>query len=371
MIQWRVKLKPNTEQECRLLEWLNICTGIHNWAIRKIGLDRGDGILYSRLDFQNILAGHSKKLGLPSCVMQGVLVRAWRACMDCFKKNKGVHPSKWAKPRLKGLKNPLKSLPVPDPDLIQFISRNRVKLPKLGAVKMCPAAIPEGKVKCGFILREPSGWYLCFVIDRPAKKIDTVPGEVVGIDPGFKSLLSLSTGESVNNPPDIQAAIERTEARIKQANRGRDYKLAARLHERLRNLKKQRNHVISKDLIKRFEVIAIAKDNEAGMARVRKLKNKSGQKVRRKALGKSVTTATHYQLREMIKYKALANDRDYREVDGRNTTKRCSACQRLTGPVGLAGLDTRKWTCSGCNAEHNRDTNAAINILIKALATKK
>lgn len=367
MIQWRIKLKPNATQERQLKEWFNICTGIWNWAIRKIELDGKDGFWYSQTQFNNILAGHPQKLEIPNCMMQGMLTRAWRTWKECFKKNKGVHPAKWSRPRLKGFKSPLTSLPLPHPGDTRLLDRNHVRLAKLGAVKFCPLAIPEGKIKCSAILREPSGYYLCLFIDVPAQKIDCLPGEMVGIDPGFKDLLNLSTGEKVNNPPEIQAAIERTEARLIQANRGKDYKLVRRLNERLRNLKKQRNHVISKDLVRRFEVIAVAKDNESAMAKTRRVQNKSGQKVKRKGFGASVTAATHYQLRQMIQYKALANGREYHEVDGKYSTRQCSRCLEMTGPKGIENLGVREWVCSSCGAEHDRDTNAALNVLMKAL----
>ena len=45
------------------------------------------------------------------------------------------------------------------------------------------------------------------------------------------------------------------------------------------------------------------------------------------------------------------------------TTQRCSSCNELTGPKGLSGLSVREWVCSSCGSRHNRDTNAAINIL--------
>lgn len=371
MIHWKIKIDPNKSQKRLLNEWFDIGTSIYNWSVRKLQADAEHGIWYSQHQFNNILVGHCEKIGIANAVLQGLLVRAWRTFKVCQRKNKGVHPSKWARPKLRGKKRPLATLPLPHPSSIRMLDRNHVMIARIGRVRFHPVAIPAGKIKCGAIQRKPSGYYLCLIIDAPAQKIDCLAGELVGIDPGFKDLLNLSTGEKINNPPEIQAAIERVQARLVQAQRGRDYKLVRRLYEKLQNLRKQRNHLISKDLVRRFDVIAIAKDNEAAMARARKVRNKSGQKVRRSYFAKSVTASTHCQIRLMLTYKAKANNRTYYEVDGNNTTRQCSTCLGATGPTGLDGLKERIWTCEACGARHDRDTNAAINILLKALASER
>lgn len=367
MIQFQVKLYPNAAQVEMLKEWFNIGAGIYNWALRKIELDGRDGLYYGQLKFVGILSGHAQKTGVPDCLIQGMLRRAWRTWRVCFKANKGVHPSKWAQPKFKTRRSPLTSLPLSHPKSVRVISRNKLRIFKLGEIGFRSGEIPTGKIKCGAILREPSGYYLCLFIDRSPQKLACQAGEMIGIDPGFKDLLNLSNGEKLNGPDELATAILKTEARIKQAARGRDWKLVRRLNEKLRNQKKLRNHVVSKDLVQRFETIAFGVDNEAAMAKTRKVKNKSGQRVKRKGFGASVARNTHYQLRQMVKYKAEANKRQYLEVDGKNTTRRCSHCFELTGPTGLAGLSVREWICSTCDTPHERDINAATNILLLAL----
>ena len=99
MIQRQLKLKLNHKQERVLHDWLWRLTGVVNWAIRKIELDAKDGIFYSALEFQNLLANHSEKLGIPSHVLQGMLKQAHMSWQRCFKKLA-------RKPRLKGRRNP-------------------------------------------------------------------------------------------------------------------------------------------------------------------------------------------------------------------------------------------------------------------------
>jgi len=95
MIQRQLKLRLNASQESQLHAWLFQLTGVWNWAIRKIEQDAKDGIYSSQKAFHNLLAGHGKKLGIPSHTLQGMLDTAYTAWQRCYKKRA-------KKPRLKG-----------------------------------------------------------------------------------------------------------------------------------------------------------------------------------------------------------------------------------------------------------------------------
>src|ERR1035437_2300003 len=98
MIQIQLKLRLTKHQERTLGHWLWNLTGVWNWAIKKIELDSRDGIYHSPLDFNNILVGHSKRMNIPSHVLQGILSRAHSSWVRCFKKISG-------KPHMKGAQN--------------------------------------------------------------------------------------------------------------------------------------------------------------------------------------------------------------------------------------------------------------------------
>src|SRR4051812_8901021 len=122
MIQRQLKLRLTKIQEAKLNEWLWILTGVHNWAIRKIKLDAADGRYYTKMSFQNGLADHGQKVGVPSHVLQGVLRNAHGAWNKCFKKIA-------KEPRLKGGRNKLNSIPFIDP--IAQPKKSRISLPGL------------------------------------------------------------------------------------------------------------------------------------------------------------------------------------------------------------------------------------------------
>jgi IS605 OrfB family transposase len=127
--------------------------------------------------------------------------------------------------------------------------------------------------------------------------------------------------------------------------------LVARLHERIQNQRKDRNHKLSLRLVQENAVICFSKDNIKGIA---------------KKFGKSVSSSAHAQLRSMLEYKSRAGGTQYIEVASKNSTRICSSCGSKSGPQGWAGLKVRHWVC-GCGAEHCRDTNAAINTLMSGL----
>jgi transposase len=341
MIQRQLKLRLTAQQEHQLTDWLWHLTGVWNWAIRKLELDARDGIDYSPKEFHNLLAYHGKTLGSPSHTLQGILATAHTAWQRCFKKLA-------KRPRLKGQRNKLTSIPFPDP--LQVPVGNTIGVPGIGRVRFHKQAIPEGRIKMGRIVKRSSGWYLCLFIDAQPQSIPHCGEDAVGIDPGFSHLLTLSTGEKIAHPHELR----QTAQRLAQAQRGGRARLAARLQERLANQRKDRNHKLSRRLVAAHQTIVWSKDAHRGIA---------------KSFGKSVASAGHAQLRGMLAYKCTASGRQFLEVPSKYSTKTCSACGSLSGPTGYAGLSVRQWMCADCGSAHDRDVNAARNTLHAGVGT--
>jgi transposase len=341
MIQRQLKLRLKTSQEHQLQTWLFQLTGVWNWAIRKIEQDAKDGIYYSQKAFHNLLADHGKKLGIPSHTLQGMLDTAWVAWQRCDKKLA-------KKPKMKGQRNKLTSLPFPDP--FKAPVGTRVHVPGIGAVRFHAQQLPQGRIKSGRIVKRASGWYLCLFIDAQPQSIPHTGDGAIGIDPGFHHLLTLSAGEQIPHPHELR----QIEHRLAQAQRGGRTRLVARLHERLANQRKDRNHKLSRRLVAANQTIVWSKDRQTAIAR---------------SFGKSVASAGHAQLRDMLAYKCTASGREFLEVPSQSSTKTCSACGSLSGPTGYAGLSVRHWTCADCGSAHDRDVNAAMNTLIAGVGT--
>ena len=335
MIQRQLKLRLTAPQEHQLTDWLWHLTGVWNWAVRKLELDAKDGIYYSPKAFHNLLANHSKTLGIPSHTLQGMLSTAYTAWQRCFKKQA-------KRPKLKGQRNKLNSIPFPDP--FHGPEGNDISVPSFGRIRFHAQALPDGKIKGGRIVKRASGWYLCLVIDAAPNEIPHLADGEIGIDPGFSHLLTLSTGEKIPHPRELEQIVQR----LAQAQRGQSNALAARLQERLANQRKDRNHKLSRRLVSEHRLIVWSKDSHKGIT---------------KSFGKSVASSAHAQLRGMLAYKCRAGGRQYLEVPSCFSTKTCSACGDLSGPTGFAGLSVRFWECAVCGTAHDRDINAAVNTL--------
>jgi len=336
MIQCQLKLRLNAKQEQVCEQWLYHLTSVWNWSVRKIELNAKDKIYFSKRDFQNLLAGHGERLDIPSHTLQGILSTAHQSWTRCFT---GIAH----KPRLKGMRRPLNSIPFPDP--IRKPEDEKIRLPGIGKVRFHKMEIPEGGIKCGRIVKRASGWYLCLFIDAEPKTITRTAEGVIGIDPGFKDLLTMSDGEVIEHPRELRVAA----LRLGQAQRGRRKKLTARIHERVANKRKDRNHKLSRSLVAENKVICFLKDNHRAIA---------------KRFGKSVCDSAHGGFRLMLQYKSLIGGTELIFPENRNSTRTCSTCGALSGPTGLAGLKVRQWVCGACGAHHDRDVNSARNALI-------
>ena len=335
MVQYQVKLKLSKTREKQLNGWLWNLTGVWNWACRTIELNAKDKIYFSPKNFQNLLANHSKILDIPSHTIQGTLLTAYDAWSRCFKRLA-------KKPKLKGKRRPLNSIPFPDP--VKIVS-NKVSIPNVGWINFHKQWIPEGKIKCGRICKRASGWYMCLFVDAKPKEIPKVGNGKVGIDPGFKDLLTFDNGEKITHPKELRWS----EKRLAQSQRGNRKRLSARLNERIKNRRKDRNHKLSRKLVAENDTICFLRDNH---------------RVISKRFGKSVADSAHGQLRKMLEYKCLTGDTKLIFPENRNSTRTCSHCGALTGPTGLAGLKVREWDCGVCGTHHDRDTNSARNALI-------
>ena len=91
--------------------------------------------------------------------------------------------------------------------------------------------------------------------------------------------------------------------------------------------------------------------------------NVSPSKLAKTKMAKSILDASWAMLRSQLEYKARKHRARYVEADERWTSQACSDCGAVGGPKGIAGLGVRHWTCPCCGSSHDRDVNAARNIL--------
>lgn len=143
------------------------------------------------------------------------------------------------------------------------------------------------------------------------------------------------------------------EHKIAQAQRRGHRRQAKRLHRRAANQRREALHRFSTLLVRQYGQIFIG--------------NVSFLKLARTRMAKSVLDAGWGMLRTQLEYKCQQAAREFQVVDERYTTRVCGNCGSLSGPAGVGQLVVRRWQCADCGVVHDRDVNAARNILAVGL----
>ncbi|MEV1013879.1 transposase [Micromonospora sp. NPDC049801] len=210
------------------------------------------------------------------------------------------------------------------------------------------------------VSRGPDGrWFVTFAADVEAPVAPTRTGQSVGVDLGLTDFAVLSTGERIAHPKHM----EQRERRLKRyqrmmarkekgsANRAKAKQKVARAHSRVRDARRDFLHKASTSLVRRFDAIAVEDLAVANMVRNRKL-------------AKAISRTGWGEFREMLTYKAHRDGRTVAVADRwYPSSKTCSACGHLLAKLSLG---TRHWSCPSCGTRHDRDINAAKNIMVAA-----
>jgi len=207
---------------------------------------------------------------------------------------------------------------------------------------------------------EPDGrWFVSFAVDQPEPDPEAPTGESVGVDLGIKDFAVLSTGEHIPNPKHMarhERGLRKHQRRLARcqkgsSNRAKQKVKVARKHSRVRDARRDFLHKTSTDLVRRFDTIAVEDLSPRNM-------------VRNHCLAKSISEAGWGEFRTLLEYKAERAGRRLAVIDRwYPSSKTCSACGHLLAALSLG---TRHWTCPDCGTRHDRDHNAAKNILVAA-----
>lgn len=231
-----------------------------------------------------------------------------------------------------------------------------LKLAKIGAIKVkwsrkdipCPSSIR--------LIRTASGkYFVSLVVEiQPAPLPET--GESVGIDFGVARLATLSNGERISNPKygaKWQRRLAFYQKRLARCKKGSKRRMKmkrhiARIYEKIANSRKDTLHKLSTDLVTRFDVICVEDLHLRGMVK--------NQNLARSLHDASIGTAIR-----MIEEKAERYGKKVVKIDRWfPSSKTCSACGHV---VEKLPLSVREWCCPECGTHHDRDANAAVNIL--------
>ena len=215
------------------------------------------------------------------------------------------------------------------------------------------------------VSREPDGrWYVTFTIDTDAPEPLPKTGRVVGVDLGRTDFAVTSDGERTPNPRHLQhkarrlARYQRRLARCQKgsANRAKAAAKAARAHRKVRNARRDFLHQTSTRLVRTADLIVIEDLAVQNM-------------IRNRHLSRAIADCGWSEFRRQLEYKCQRYGRRLVVIDRwYPSSKTCSACGHVLTDLSLS---TRHWRCPSCGTRHDRDINAAKNILTAGLAVAR
>ena len=188
-------------------------------------------------------------------------------------------------------------------------------------------------------------WWLCLPVALPQVEPTAAPWEAVGIDLGLKDTAVTSDGDRL-----IAGRWYRDfEAKIAQVQRRAHKRQAKRLHRTAARRRANDIHQVTRRIVNQYQSIYIGDVSSLKPVKTR--------------MSKSVLDNGWGLLKTQLRHKGQQAGRIVQVVDERYSTRSCSSCGALTGPAGLDGLVVGQWQCPGCAITHDRDVNAAKNLL--------
>lgn len=354
---YKFRLDPTRKQEQSFVHFAGCRRFVWNWALsrkREVYHATGKGLSAKAL-CQELTALRHQLPWLREC--QAQLLQ--QTLHDLDKAFEGFFEKRSRFPHFKSRKR--------SPHTFRFVQFARigdgaVVLPKIGEVKASLHRKAEGTVKSATVKRDSGGhWYVVFVSHGEIP--DTAPAcdRPCGIDVGLSSFVTLDSGVKVGPPKFYrrgQQKLRRLQRQLSRCqksgrNRARAKARAARQHCRIAARRNDFLHKLSCGLVTRHDTICVEDLDLSALTRT---------KLRGHA--KSWNDAAAGGFLRMLEYKSLWNGGQVVKV-GRwfPSSKTCHRCQH----VQRLNLSDREWTCASCGAIHDRDRNAAINILGEGL----
>jgi putative transposase len=226
---------------------------------------------------------------------------------------------------------------------------------------VCSRPLPEGaEPSTVTVSKDAAGrWFVSMLVEEKIAPLPPVARNV-GVDAGITALAALSTGEKIVNPRHERAdrrklaRAQRALARKEKgsANRARARAKVAKVYARITDRRRDHLHKVTTRLVRENQVIAVEDLTVRNM-------------VKNHSLARAISDASWREMRSMLEYKAQWYGRTVVAVDRWfPSSKLCSACGAMQGRMPL---NIREWTCA-CGAVHDRDVNAAKNVLAAGLA---
>ena len=373
ILRYKFRIYPTIGQRTALANAFGCARTVYNDALRarKDAFERGEPFPKSG-DLSKQLITEAKKTperawlsNAPVGVMQQALRdldQAYRNFFDSLNgKRKGP---KVGAPRFRSKRDNRQAARYTRSDCFRVMPNGKLRLPKVGEVRVrWSRALPSDPSSVTVIKDAAGRYFASFVVQTdPSDMLPETVGEV-GIDLGLTHFAVLSDGRKVSSPKFLRRA-ERKLRKAQQSlsrkargsnNRKKAVTQVALLHARVADARRDHHHKLSTQIIRENQAVYV--------------ENLSVKAIARTSLAKSVNDAGWSMFVSMLEYKAARYGRTFSKVDRwLPSSQTCHVCMVIDGPKPL---NVRSWTCGACNAEHDRDVNAARVILAAGRAERQ
>lgn len=361
MKTFQYRLYPSKAQEQRMFQVLDVCRHFYNMCLegRKLAY-QSEKRSVSKSEQEKMAIRYRQTFPQAKIVfsqtLQTVIDDLDKAFQSFFRRVK-AHEKKPGYPRFKG-RNRFHSFAFKQFGGGARLDGRRLKLFGIGRVPVRWHRPIMGDIKTVRIVHKAGRWYACFACDMPDKPELPKTGCAIGIDVGIASLITTSDGEKVEHPQFYRASqrklriLQRSLVRKTQGGKNRKKALlrVQRWQEHTRNQRSDFAHKLSYTLVQHYDLIACED------LKIRNL-------VRNSRLSKSILDAGWGLFKRLLTNKAVDAGRQVVFVGPAYTSKTCSNCGALFADLTLSD----RWVTCACGLSLDRDHNAAINILRRAL----